>query len=149
MEYSRFGGMTPEQKAEMYAHDIIGNLNGGINGSIDWNLLLDAAGGPNHAGNYYEAPVMLNSDCNDFTLKSEYYYIGQFSRYIQPGAVRIGISAWCSAIEATAFENPDGSIAAAILNRTDVDIPISFTRDGKTDCKFILRAHSLCTVLQK
>lgn len=149
VEYSRFGGMTPEQKAEMYAHDIIGNLNGGINGSIDWNLLLDAKGGPNHAGNYCEAPIMLNSDCNDFTIKSEYYYIGQFSRYIQPGAVRIGISAWCSDIEATAFENPDGSIAAAMLNRTDVDIPISFTRDGKTDCKFTLPEHSLCTVLQK
>lgn len=149
VEYSRFNGMTSQQKAEMYAHDIIGNLNGGINGSIDWNLLLDAKGGPNHAGNYCESPIMLNSDCTDFTLKSEYYYIGQFSRYIQSGAVRVGISTWRSDIEATAFENPDGSIVAVLLNQMDADVPISFTCNGKTDCKFILPEHSICTVLYR
>ena len=85
VEYSRFDGMTALEKAEMYAHDILGNLNGGVNGSLDWNLLLDAKGGPNHVGNFCEAPVMLTEDGRDFSLIDEYWYIGQFSRFIRPG----------------------------------------------------------------
>lgn len=74
VEYGRFGGMTPLQKAEMYAHDILGSLNAGVCGSIDWNLLLDAQGGPNHVGNFCEAPAMLTGDGSDFVLQTEYYY---------------------------------------------------------------------------
>ena len=35
---------------EHYAHDIIGDMNNWVVGFIDWNLLLDRYGGPNHAG---------------------------------------------------------------------------------------------------
>lgn len=146
VEYSRFDGMTPLQKAEMYAHDILGNLNGGISGSIDWNLLLDAKGGPNHVGNFCEAPVMLTEDGQDFAVMSEYYYIGQFSRWIQPGAVRLGASSWCAEVEVTAFENSDGSLATVLLNRTEHDLPISLTRDGQKGYGFTLTAHSICTI---
>lgn len=149
MEYSRFDGMTPLQKAEMYAHDILGNLNGGANGSLDWNLLLDSKGGPNHAGNFCEAPVMLNDDGTDFTLMSEYYYIGQFSRYIRSGAVRLGVSSWCGDVEVTAFENPDNTRATVLLNRTDDDLPASLTFDGQNGCCIILPAHSICTVFKE
>lgn len=147
VEYSRFDGMTPLQKAEMYAHDILGNLNGGANGSLDWNLLLDSKGGPNHVGNFCEAPVMLNDDETDFTLMSEYYYIGQFSRYIRPGAVRLGVSSWCGDVEVTAFENPDNTRTTVLLNRTDKALPASITFDGKSGCGVTLSPHSICTVI--
>lgn len=146
VEYSRFDGMTPLQKAEMYAHDIFGNLNGGANGSLDWNLLLNSKGGPNHVGNFCEAPVMLNDDGTNFTLMSEYYYIGQFSRYIEPGAVRLGASSWCGEVEVTAFENPDNTRAVVLLNRTDKELPASLTFDGQNGCGVTLPAHSICTV---
>lgn len=149
VEYSRFDGMTPLQKAEMYAHDILGNLNGGANGSLDWNLLLDSKGGPNHAGNFCEAPVMLNDDGTNFTLMSEYYYIGQFSRCIYPGAVHLGASSWSGNVEITAFENPDNTQAAVLLNRTDDDLPASLTFDGQNGCCIILPAHSICTVFKE
>lgn len=146
VEYSRFDGMTPLQKAEMYAHDILGNLNGGISGSIDWNLLLDATGGPNHVGNFCEAPIMLTENGQDFTIMSEYYYIGQFSRFIQTGAVRLGASSWCGEVEVSAFENPDGRLAIVLLNRTEQDLPISLTQDGQKGYDFTLTAHSICTI---
>lgn len=146
VEYGRFGGMTPLQKAEMYAHDIIGNLNAGISGSIDWNLLLDAQGGPNHVGNYCEAPVMLTQDGRDFTLMDEYWYIGQFSRFIRPGAVRLGCSSWSGGAEAVAFENAGGGRAAVLLNRTDEELPVSLTQDGVDGYSFSLEAHSIATV---
>ena len=147
VEYSRFDGMTPLQKAEMYAHDIIGNLNGGIVGSIDWNLLLDAKGGPNHVGNFCEAPAMLNRDCSDFVLQTEYYYIGQFSRFIRPGAVRLGVSAWSRDLEVTAFENPDGSRVAVALNRTDGSLPVSATQNGEVGFTFQMEPHTIATLL--
>lgn len=146
VEYSRFDGMTPLQKAEMYAHDILGNLNGGISGSIDWNLLLDAGGGPNHVGNFCEAPVMLTEDGQDFRRMDEYYYIGQFSRWIQPGAVRLSVSGWSEETEVTAFENPDKSRVAVLLNRTGRDLPVSLTQDGREGYSFVLGAHSICTL---
>lgn len=145
VEYSRFDGMTALEKAEMYAHDILGNLNSGVNGSLDWNLLLDAKGGPNHVGNFCEAPVMLTQDGKDFTLMDEYWYIGQFSRFIRPGAVRLGVSAWTEGVEVTAFENSDGGRAAVLLNRTDRDLPASLTQDGAEGYTVLLPAHSIAT----
>lgn len=138
--------MTVLEKAEMYAHDILGNLNGGISGSIDWNLLLDAKGGPNHVGNFCEAPVMLTEGGSDFTLQSEYYYIGQFSRFIHPGAVRLGASAWTGRAEVTAFENRDGSRAAVILNQTETETAVSVTEDAQSGWNFIMAPHSIATL---
>jgi len=146
VEYSRFDGMTPLQKAEMYAHDILGNLNAGICGSIDWNLLLDSNGGPNHVGNFCEAPLMLSSDGSDFHIMSEYYYIGHFSRSLQPGAVCLGSSSYSGFVEVTAFENPDGTRVAIMLNRTDSALSASLTDNGEDGFRLELEPHSIITV---
>lgn len=146
VEYSRFDGSTSQRKAEMYAHDIIGNLNAGVCGSIDWNLLLDAQGGPNHVGNFCEAPLMLNEDGTDFVRMSEYYYIGHFSRYLQPGAVCLGSSVYTSAVEVTVFENPDGSRVAVVLNRTDDARFVSLTENAAEGFNFTLEPHSIATL---
>lgn len=147
VEYSRFDGMTPQQKAEMYAHDILGNLNAGMCGSIDWNLLLDAKGGPNHVGNFCEAPVMLTADGRDIQIMTEYYYIGHFSRHLQPGAICLGSSVYCDGVEATAFENPDGTHVSILLNRTDRIIPVSVTDNGTDGFRFDLEPHSIATLI--
>ena len=52
---------TQERKAEQYAHAVIGSLNAGAAGFIDWNLLLNEKGGPNHARNFCEAPLMYDA----------------------------------------------------------------------------------------
>ena len=145
VEYGRFGSMTPPRKAEMYAHDILGNLNAGICGSIDWNLLLDAHGGPNHAGNYCEAPIMLTEAGDGFIKNSAYWYIGHFSRYIVPGSVRLASSTWTTDVECTAFEAPDSSLVLVLLNRTDAPLPISIPTP-ETTLNFPLAAHSIATV---
>ena len=40
--------------AELYANEIIGNINSGMNIFVDWNLLLDEQGGPNHKNNFVD-----------------------------------------------------------------------------------------------
>lgn len=147
VEYSRFDGASDLKKAEMYAHDILGNLNAGIAGSIDWNLLLDSKGGPNHVGNFCEAPIMLNAR-GGLEYKGSYYYIGQFSRYIRPGALRLETSRYCAELEVTAFRNPDGSTAVVLLNRTDTELPACLSLNGETPlAQLSVPTHSLTTVL--
>ena len=129
----------------MYAHDIMGNLNAGMHGSIDWNLLLNAEGGPNHVGNYCDAPVMATAE-GGVQKRASYYYIGHFSRYIRPGAVRIGLSRFTDAVEATAFQNTNGSIAAVLLNRSDAPMPLYLALpDGQTFA-VDLGAHEIVSV---
>jgi len=123
VEYSRFGD-NQLRNAQMYAHDIIGNLNAGMTGFIDWNILLDDRGGPNHVKNYCEAPIMADVSRDELYVKLSYDYIGHFSRYIKKGAKRIGFSKYTKDLDVTAVKNPDGSIVLVFLNATEKAIPV-------------------------
>lgn len=105
-----------------YAHDIIGDLNAGINGYMDWNILLDSKGGPNHKGNYCNSPVMLKENNLDYNKTLTYYYIGQISKVVKPGAVRIAYSKYLSDIHITTFKNPDNTIAVVMFNGAGYNI---------------------------
>ena len=102
---------------EIYAHDIIGDLNAGSNGYIDWNLMLDHNGGPNHRKNYCNSPILLNKEENDYIKTSAYFYIGHFSKFILPGAKRVAFSKYNENLEITAFKNPDNTITIVVLNK--------------------------------
>lgn len=70
---------------EHYAHDIIGDMNNWVVGFIDWNLLLDRYGGPDHAGPdecqgviKCGSDAMILADLDKQTLYPQifYYYVG-------------------------------------------------------------------------
>ena len=148
VEYSRFADTNAVQKAEMYAKDIIGNLNAGISASLDWNLVLDHKGGPNHVGNFCEAPIMCNYEEDTFEKRLPYYYIGQFSRYIKPGAVKIGTTKYTEDIKVTGFKNPDGEKVIVVLNTTNEEKEVTIREDGKgISCS--MDAHSITTFIYK
>lgn len=117
--YSKFNPNDEVHNGEIYGHDILGDLNAGSNGYIDWNLVLDNKGGPNHKLNYCNSPIMVNSNKTDYIKNLTYYYIGHFSRFIMSGAKRIAFSRYSSDIEVTSFKNPDGSIAIVLMNRNN------------------------------
>ncbi len=117
--YSKFNPNEEVQNGEIYGHDILGDLNAGSNGYIDWNLVLDNKGGPNHKLNYCNSPIMINSNKTDYIKNLTYYYIGHFSKFIIPGSKRIAFSKYTSDIEVTAFKNPDNSIAIVLMNRNN------------------------------
>lgn len=146
VEYSRFADSGEIDKAEMYAHDILGNLNAGISASLDWNLLLDEKGGPNHVGNFCAAPIMCDSKNDTFEKRLSYYYIGHFSRYIKPRAVRIGYTRYTDKIEVTAFSNPDGQRVAVLLNKSKDDVEVTL-REGKVGREIVVGANSIITVI--
>jgi glucosylceramidase len=117
---------------ERYAKSMINDLNRWTVGWIDWNLVLDETGGPNHIGNYCSAPIMIDTRSCEILYQSSYYYIGHFSRYIRPGARRIICTSDSGALETTAFINIDGQIAVVVLNRTSQAVPFALRFEGQS-----------------
>ena len=58
-------------------------------GWIDWNLLVDYEGGPNHLGNMCDAPIVTLEDFSDVHVQPKYYYFGHISKFVPPGSVRV------------------------------------------------------------
>lgn len=129
--YSNFRKSDEIQNGEIYGHDIMGDLNSGSNGYIDWNMVLDYKGGPNHKKNYCNSPIMINKNNMDYIKNLTFYYIGHFSKYIKPNSRRIGLSKFTDKIEATAFKNFDNSIAVVLLNRNEYNIEYNLNLNGK------------------
>ncbi len=145
VEYSRFS--TDQLKnAQMYAHDILGNLNAGMTGFIDWNIFLDEKGGPNHVGNYCDAPIMVDTQAGELDIKLSFDYIGHFSKYIKPGAKRIGLSKYTADLEVTAFKNPDTTLVLVALNRTEKKLPVVIRLGGEL-IEFDLPGSAIATAL--
>lgn len=144
VEFSRFGGTHQVRDAEMYAHDVIGSMNHGLNAFIDWNLLLDGKGGPNHVGNFCSAPAMYDEETGELRYNLSFDYLGHFSHYIRPGAVRIGMSRFGEALEALAVRNPDGTIVVVVLNRRDEDAKFFLRKNGRV-VETMQEAHSIST----
>jgi glucosylceramidase len=99
-----------------YARDIIGCLNNWVDGWVDWNMVLDKQGGPNWFENWCVAPVIVDTENDEFYFTPIYYTMAHFSKYIRPGALRIGLANSGEVLMATAAKNPDGSIAVVIFN---------------------------------
>ena len=105
--------------AERYGNSMISDFNSGVVGWTDWNILLDERGGPNHVGNFCFAPIHANVATNELIYTPTYYYIGHFSKFIKPGAVRVSTSTSRSTIESTSFQNKDGKMVTVVMNRSE------------------------------
>lgn len=117
-------GFNPERyghwpNAERYGESMIRDFNVGTVGWTDWNILLDERGGPNHVGNFCFAPVHADLRTGKLIYTPSHYYIGHFSRFIRPGARRIGTTTNRSFLMATSFINKDDRIATVVMNKTD------------------------------
>ncbi|MEQ9591516.1 MAG: glycoside hydrolase family 30 protein [Cyclobacteriaceae bacterium] len=114
-----------------YARDIIGCLNNWVDGWIDWNMVLDRQGGPNWFKNWCVAPVIVDPEADEIYFTPLYYTLAHFSKYIRPGAQRIGFELSNDVLMATAAQNPDGSIAIVILNQNESSQSLSVRLSGK------------------
>jgi glucosylceramidase len=99
-----------------YARDMIGCLNHWVDGWVDWNMILDRQGGPNWFKNWCVAPVIVDVEADEVYITPLYYVMAHFSRFIRPGAVRIGLEMSDTDLMATAAQNPDGTISVVLFN---------------------------------
>lgn len=87
-----------------------------------WNMALDQANGPTNGGCLTCRGVVTIAQANGgttITKNVDYYALGHLSKFVRPGAVRIGSTALADAsVENVAFRNPDGSTVLVAHNTT-------------------------------
>jgi len=141
---------TPERyqywpNGEKYGRSMINDFNSGAVAWTDWNILLDNRGGPNHVGNFCFAPI--HADNGKLVLTPPYWYIGHFSKFIRPGARRVGATSSRSALLTTAFVNTDGTLAIVVMNPGDAAVDYNLFV-GTREAKASIPAHAIQTLLQ-
>jgi len=129
-----------------YARDMIGTLNNWVDGWVDWNMVLDKQGGPNWANNWCLAPVIVDPESDEVYFTPLYYTMAHFSRFIRPGAIRIGHSHEDEEVLATATQNPDGSIAVVVLNQSEDSRELQISLNGKMG-NLSIQGKALQTIL--
>ena len=97
---------------EIYDHMTTYNQNYNM-----WNMILDA--------NYNYVTWMTRAQNSQITVtfpagtvtyNPEFYIMMHWSRYVPPGAIRIGATSTNSSLRAVAFKNPDGTIIVEVQN---------------------------------
>ena len=104
---------------EKYARHVIADLNHHTAAWVDWNMVLDERGGPNHVGNFCDAPIIADTVNDRLVYESSFYCLGHFSRFIPPGSTCLGSEVDAAELQAVAAERPDGAIVLVVLNTGD------------------------------
>jgi glucosylceramidase len=95
------------------------------------------------------AVVVIDRHARKVTWTGTYWHLAHFSRYVRPGAVRIGVAALDAgapaAVRCLAFERPEGGVVAELLNsgKTAAKVPLVW-RDRTVAVD--LPARSIATV---
>jgi glucosylceramidase len=158
---------------EYYGNFIINDLLSHSIGFLDWNILLDGRGGPSHAdptGEQCEGLIPCGSAAMlivDATAKPPvlykqafYWYMGHVSRFVPPGAVRVGTNSTRtggdgaggpSPVLAVAFAVAGGAGANAtttalvLMNPLDSAEPVTVTDARYGSLSVLLPPHSIQT----
>jgi glucosylceramidase len=101
---------------------------------VKWNLVLDENDGP-HTGGCTNctgvATIFRNS--RTYRLTADYYALGHASKFVIPGARRIGSTTFQhEGLESVAFVNPDGSHALVALNTATVARRVNVAWNGQS-----------------
>jgi glucosylceramidase len=142
----KYEGMKAWNLGERYGESMINDFNNGMSGFTDWNILLDETGGPNHVKNFCFSPVHADTRTGQLIYTNAYYYIGHFSKYIQPGAKRVIASASRSQLLTTAFRNPDGKLVVVVMNNSAKKMPYYLWVKGKA-AEAMALPHSISTLV--
>jgi len=131
---------------ERYATSIINDLNRWTVAWIDWNLILDERGGPNHVGNYCSAPIIIDTKSMDILYQSSYYYLGHFSRFIHRGDKIIDCDCKTDDLLALSAINSTGTTKTVIMNKNDSHVDFIYDNNG-SDIPISLPSRSIVTVI--
>ena len=136
------------ENGERYARNIIGDFSNWVCGFIDWNIVLDQRGGPNHVGNFCDAPVIVDTNTKEVTYGPSFYYLAHFSKFVQPGARRIHSEGGPPRIQSIAFRNPDGTLAVVVFNPTEQPAEFALGVAGEANLTCQIPARGIQTYFE-
>lgn len=114
---------------------------------VMWNLALDTQGGPKmgHGCDTCTGLMTIDPQGGSVRYLRDYYEIGHASKFVKPGAYRIGSSSFGTAsIEDVAFANPDGSLALIVHNAARASRTFA-VQWGGTSFTYTLPAGAMAT----
>jgi len=117
-----------------YAHYVFAllrhYLTNGVNAYVYWNMVLPE-GGLSTWGWRQNAMVTVDRERRTYALRPEFYVMKHFSRFIEPGAVRLELTGpWAGT--SVAFRNPDGRCVVVCDNPLDGPQPLRLRHAGRT-----------------
>eukprot|EP01113_Clastostelium_recurvatum_P031209 TRINITY_DN3875_c0_g1_i1.p1 TRINITY_DN3875_c0_g1~~TRINITY_DN3875_c0_g1_i1.p1 ORF type:complete len:496 (+),score=90.58 TRINITY_DN3875_c0_g1_i1:78-1490(+) len=116
---------------ERYGTDIMGDLNNWAVGWVDWNMILNPLGQPNHLNQSCDAPILADAKTQKITYNPAYYYMGHFSKFLPRGSVRIN-SLCPTQLTCTAFRTPKDQIIVIVQNINDVAVTFKLQHASTT-----------------
>ena len=125
---------------------IIGATRGWAKGVILWNLALDENHGPHTGGcGDCRGVVTISSASGAVTRNVEYYALAHASRFVRPGARRIGSTSGVAGLENVAFRNADDGSKALIVVNTAVQDRAFTVLWGSQSLRYTLPAGAVVT----
>ncbi len=120
-----------------YARNIIVSLDHWVSGWVDWNIVLDRKGGPNHVDNFCGAPIMIDTKTGEVYYAPVFWVLAQFSRTIRPGdkavwtRLELGDGLEEGDLYACATVNGEGMVALQVLNTAKEGVRLKLQIGGK------------------
>ncbi len=127
----------------------IGTTKNWSKNALLWNLALDQDSGPNNSGDEITRGVVtIDNTSGAVTKNVEYYAIGHMSKFVRPGAFRIGSSAstYISQLEFVAFMNSDGSKVIVLAN-SGADTKTVTIKQGERQFNYSIPGKAVATVV--
>ena len=128
------------EDGDAWGNIIFNDLEAGTSAWLYWNAILDETGGPwaispvhgNPDPNIQHPVVIINKTTHEVTYTGTYWYLAHFSKFVRPGAVRIGTSGTRKGVRAMAFEASDGRYVVELLNSLREVVKLNLAFDGTT-----------------
>jgi glucosylceramidase len=99
-------------------------------GVLLWNVAMKIAGGPGKCEDC-RGVLSVESGTGVWLRNVQYNALGHFSRFVRPGAVRIGDRGGPGDVMRVAFRNPDGTPVRVVWNRQAQDVALKVTWSGR------------------
>lgn len=128
---------------DIFSHDAIGY--------IDWNLILNATGGPTYLHNELDAFILANEDFTGFIKQPMYYAMAHFAKYLLPESQKIETNL-CGAdesfIRTVAYMRPDHRVSVVLYNNhTEKTINLMVHDDFQRVTSLLLEPKSVKTLI--
>jgi glucosylceramidase len=148
------GTLVNFHTTDQFATDVnllINSTRNWARGVTMWNIALDQTGGPSQGcavcSGLVEMQVWLDPTTGAWTHwapTAEYWAMGQMSKFVRPGAVRLATNVPAAGINNVAFHNTDGSTVLVAVNNSSSAQTFA-AQKGSEWTSYTLNAHAAAT----
>lgn len=144
VEDARPGVLKPI--AEPVSHVVIAAARNWSRNALLWNLAADPKFGPHtEDGGCPVCQGAITIDGDAVTENIAFYAVGQVSRFVPPGSVRVG-SNELAGVSDVAFARPDGRLAVVVTNDGDAERHFG-VKVGERALPVSLPGHAVATIV--